>query len=136
MRACAMMVLVTSAACAAPAQRGADTASADSASRVQAPATDSALFARLESDARALAKTAGCTSADACRTAPVGSRGCGGPRTYVVYCAATTDSVALYAKLDSLRDAEAAFNQRNGIASTCEMRLPPIPSASGGRCTE
>lgn len=107
---------------------------------VEAPAIPSADgqsdIARLEREARALAKAEGCATADACRTAPLGSRACGGPRAYVVYCAATTDSVALYRTLDSLRDAESAFNQRSGMVSTCEMRLPPMPEARGGRCTD
>jgi hypothetical protein len=140
LRACCTFALAA-AACATPAQRGedtaaADTGTADSASRARAPADDRPLLARLEREARALVRTDGCTTADACRTAPVGWRGCGGPRTYVVYCAATTDSVALYSKLDSLREAEMTYNQKNGLASTCEMRMPPIVDARGGRCTD
>ncbi|MEO7457802.1 MAG: hypothetical protein ABIY52_16185, partial [Gemmatimonadaceae bacterium] len=45
-----------------------------------------ASVATLEADARALAKMTGCTSANQCRTAPVGSRPCGGPRSYLAYC--------------------------------------------------
>ena len=48
----------------------------------------------LENQAKALVKTDGCSSADQCRTAAVGSRACGGPRYYLVYCAKTTDSTA------------------------------------------
>jgi hypothetical protein len=110
--------------------------STDSASTVRAPVDDRVVLARLEREARALAHTEGCSTADACRTAPVGWRGCGGPRTYLVYCAASTDSVALYRKLDSLREAEMAYNEKSGLMSTCEMRLPPIPDARGGRCTD
>ena len=82
-------------------------------------ASDTARLARLEREARAIAKTEGCTSASACRTAPVGWRGCGGPRTYIVYCAATTDSVALFRKLDELKAAETAYNERSVILRTC-----------------
>lgn len=95
---------------------------------------DTARLAGLEREARALVKTEGCASASACRTAPVGWRGCGGPRTYVVYCAATTDSVALFRKLDELKAAETAYNETAGMMSTCEMRLPPAVTAQGGRC--
>jgi hypothetical protein len=125
-------ITLIAVACAAPPKRADSTASSSSS----APVDDRALLARLERDARALAKTDGCTTADACRTAPVGSRACGGPRAYVVYCAATTDSVALYRKLDSLREAEAAYNQKSGLASTCEMRMPPMPNVREGRCTD
>ena len=107
-------------------------------SAAPAPAADGAQpdtnqIARLEREARALAHAEGC-AAGACRTAPVGSRPCGGPRTYVVYCAATTDSAALFAKLAELARAEEAFNRASGMASTCEFRMPPNVSVQGGRC--
>jgi hypothetical protein len=95
---------------------------------------DTARIARLEREARALANTSGCDAAAACRTAPVGVRGCGGPRDYLVYCAATTDSAALARKLDELARAEAAYNEREGVVSTCQLRLPPPVTVSGGRC--
>ena len=117
-------------ACAAPPQRAADSAM----QRSDDAANDTARLARLEREARAIAKTEGCTSASACRTAPVGWRGCGGPRTYIVYCAATTDSVALFRKLDELKAAETAYNERSGMLSTCEMRLPPAVTVQAGRC--
>lgn len=97
-----------------------------------APA-DTDRIARLEREARALAHAEGC-GAGRCRTAPVGSRPCGGPRTYLVYCAATTDSAALFAKLAELARAEEAFNSANGMASTCEYRMPPGVAVQGGRC--
>lgn len=97
---------------------------------------DRTRLAQLEREVRALAKTDGCASADGCRTAPVGWRGCGGPRTYVVYCAASTDSVALYRKIDELKEAEIAYNAKSGMMSTCEMRMPPTVTVRAGRCTE
>ena len=70
-----MLVLLTLAgvACAGPAPRSGDSAGSG-ASRL----ADTARFAQLEREARALASTTGCADAGACRTAPVGSRGCGG----------------------------------------------------------
>lgn len=90
--------------------------------------------ARLEAEARALVKAEGCAASGQCRAAPVGSRPCGGPRTYVAYCSATTDSVALYRKLDELKVAEDAHNQAAGMASTCEFRTPPDVTSQGGSC--
>jgi hypothetical protein len=95
---------------------------------------DTGRLARLEREAYALVHTEGCTAGQ-CRTAPVGSRPCGGPRAYLVYCATTTDSAALFAKLAELARAEEAYNRRAGMVSTCEMRLPPTIAVSGGRCT-
>ena len=93
-----------------------------------------ARLVQLEVEARALARTTGCNTAEQCRTAPLGARACGGPREYVVYCAATTDSAALYRKLDELKAAETKFNQDLGLASTCEFRTPPVTSVQGGSC--
>ena len=78
--------------------------------------------------------TTGCATATACRTAPVGSRGCGGPRSYVVYCPASTDTAALLRKLAELERAEREYNEREGVVSTCEMRMPPAVTAQGGSC--
>jgi hypothetical protein len=97
---------------------------------------DQAKLARLEREARALAKTSGCKSDAECRTAPVGWRACGGPRTYVTYCAATTDSAALYRKLKELETAERAYLAKSGMMSTCEFRMPPRASLQGGVCRE
>lgn len=94
---------------------------------------DTSRIARLEREARALAHAEGCTAGE-CRTAPVGHRPCGGPRTYVVYCAAKTDSAALFARLAELARAEDAYNQRNQMASTCEFREPPSTKIENGSC--
>jgi hypothetical protein len=93
-------------------------------------------LARLEREVRALAKTDGCSSVSACRTAPVGWRGCGGPRTYVVYCAASTDTVALFRKLKELETAERDYNAKSGMMSTCEFRMPPGVKLEGRSCRE
>jgi hypothetical protein len=96
--------------------------------------TDWAQIVALEDQAKALVKANGCTSADQCRTAAVGSRACGGPRYYLVYCSRTTDSAALYRKLDAIGEAEREYNTRYQIASTCEFRMPPTVALSGGSC--
>jgi hypothetical protein len=95
---------------------------------------DWAQITALEDQAKALVHADGCASANQCRTAPVGSRGCGGPRYYLVYCAATTDSAALFTKLDAVSAAEREYNQRYNVISTCEFRLPPKVALSGGSC--
>jgi hypothetical protein len=96
--------------------------------------TDWDQIVALENAAKALAKTDGCSSAGECRTAPVGSRACGGPRYYLVYCSRTTDSAALFRKLDAVAAAEREFNVRYQIVSTCEFRLPPRVAVNGGSC--
>lgn len=95
---------------------------------------DWAQIVALEYQAKALVKATGCGSSAQCRTAPVGSRACGGPRYYLVYCSLTTDSAALFRKLDAVANAEHAYNQRYNIVSTCEFRMPPTVALSGASC--
>ena len=124
------MITTLGIACASPAPRGGDSAQANR----PAAADDTARVTRLEREARALVRETGCVSASSCRAAPVGSRACGGPREYVVYCAAATDTVALLRALEELGRAESRLNERSGAVSTCEMRLPPSVALQGERC--
>ena len=123
--------IAAATACSAPRQP--DTP-AQETGQATAQETAPERIQRLEHEARTLARADGCTSGGECRAAPVGDRACGGPRTYIVYCARTTDSVALYRKLDELAAAERAYNQQQGGASTCEYRMPPRLVAGIGSC--
>jgi hypothetical protein len=89
---------------------------------------------KLEAEAKALVTASGCSRDDQCRTAPVGSRGCGGPRYYLTYCARSTDSLALFRKLREVENAERAFNEKYKIGSTCEFRMPPAVGITAGEC--
>lgn len=96
---------------------------------------DQAKLNELEDQAKALANTGGCASADQCGAAPVGNKACGGPRHYLPYCAATTDSAALFRKLDELYKAEDEFNTKYGMASDCMfVSQPQNMEVSGGAC--
>ena len=90
----------------------------------------------LENQAKAIAKADGCSAAAQCRTAPVGSRACGGPRYYIVYCAQSTDSAAIFRKLDAVATAEREYNQRYNLVSTCEFRMPPNVGLVAGSCLQ
>ena len=76
-------------------------------------------IAELEAQALALAHTDGCNRPDQLRTAAMGTRPCGGPRIYVTYCAATTDSVALFKKLAELKAAEDKYTTDADFTTTC-----------------
>jgi len=128
--AVAVLVMMLGACAGAP---GGSSESAGAAGREDG-SVDSATVARLEREARALVRTDGCDSASGCATAPLGERPCGGPREYLVYCRASTDSAALFTKLDELGRAERAWNERRGAVSTCEMRMPPTTELVGQRC--
>ena len=120
------VVVVTAASCTA-ARQSAEGIAVDT---VGARAT----IAQLEAAARAIAKTDGCNASPQCRTAPVGARPCGGPRTYLAYCAATTDTVALVRKLGELKAAEITFNQRAGLTGSCDFLMPPDVAVQGASC--
>jgi hypothetical protein len=96
--------------------------------------TDWNQIVALENQAKALVKTDGCSSTDQCRTAAVGSRACGGPRYYLVYCSKTTDSAALFKKLEQIAAAEQEYNKRYQLVSTCEFRMPPQVALVSGAC--
>ena len=126
------MLTLTAASCS-PAKR--PESNVDSSPSTAGAADDRTGIDSLEQAARALARTSGCDSVSGCRTAPLGWRGCGGPRDYLAYCAASTDTTALFAALERLRRAEMAYNEKSGMISTCEMRMPPSVSLNAGRCT-
>jgi hypothetical protein len=96
--------------------------------------TDWGQIIALENEAKAIVKTDGCSSAGECRSAAVGSRACGGPRYYLVYCSKTTDTAALFKKLEAIAAAEREFNSKYQLVSTCEFRMPPTVGLSGGSC--
>ena len=122
-----------SLACSRSAGNG-DTPAPPSSAPQLGDAGDKQTVERLEREAKALAKTDGCANDSQCRAAPVGAKACGGPRYYLSYCAATTDSAALFRKLDELAQAERARNQKEGIISDCSFVTEPQLQASGGQC--
>lgn len=97
-------------------------------------AADSLDLVRIEAQAKGLARTRGCKTSDQCRNAPVGVKACGGPRYYLKYCAATTDSAALFRKLAELAKAERAYNKKYNVMSTCIAIVPSPPKLQGGTC--
>jgi hypothetical protein len=130
-------ILAFAAGCARSTAAGDDSAGAGpvgSVGNTPTKESDWAAIEQLEAQAKAIAKVDGCNSVSECRAAPVGSRACGGPRYYIPYCARTTDSAALFNKLAQVAKAEQAYNRKYQIVSTCEYRMPPAPSLSGGAC--
>lgn len=131
------------AACTARAPEGTSTGDTSAASANTTPVSnptspepDTLRIARLEREARALASVKGCDRASDCRTAPVGAKACGGPRSYIVYCAATTDTVKLFAKLRELERVETAWNAKAGIISNCIFHPAPSVALVAGSCRE
>jgi hypothetical protein len=77
---------------------------------------------------------AACTSSSVCRTLPLGVKACGGPRQYLVYSLAVTDSARLAADAARYNEAEARKNREEGLVSDCMMLLEPKVSCVSGRC--
>ena len=123
-------------ACSQPAPGSPQPPSTGDPSLTGSQQADWAKIIELENQAKAIVRVDGCSATDECRTAPVGSRACGGPRYYLVYCARTTDTASLRLKLDQVANAERAYNTKYNLASTCEFRLPPQTELSGGTCRE
>lgn len=113
------------AGCMQPSVPSGDSPSSPGSGAKSTQESDWAAIVALEDQAKALAKTTGCASSSECRSAPVGNRACGGPRYYIAYCVVSTDSVALFRKLDEVKSAENAFNTKYKLVSTCEFRIPP-----------
>src|SRR5919106_5732407 len=78
----------------------------------------------LEQKARAIARADGCDRLDQCATAPVGAKACGGPRTHLIYCKATTNEDELFRVLDELKRTEEAYNRTEGVMSDCRFVEP------------
>jgi hypothetical protein len=132
-----LVLLAIVAACAKPTADDSASGGAPLQTVGPLPASDTATdpeLRRLEREAFALVRTDGCGSVGQCRAAPVGNRACGGPRYYFAYCSLTTDSAALFRKLDELARAEARYNEKNGLVSTCEMRGHGEIALDSGSC--
>jgi len=86
---------------------------------------DQAALAAMFAEIKATAESIVCENAEDWKFTPYGSKACGGPQGYIAYSTQideTTflESVAVYAQ------AEAEFNIKWGIVSTCELELPPL----------
>lgn len=133
--AVAAVLLALTAACASQPSAADDTADAPSgAASTGSQLGDRAAIDQMKVDAKAIAKTGGCATAAQCAAIGLGERPCGGPSEYIVYCPLTTDTAALRRKVADVARAEREFNQKYGLASTCEFRMPPRLESSGGTC--
>ena len=82
-----------------------------------------------------LAGDGSCDELSECATLPVGSKACGGPQSYLVYCASAVDETSLIEKVDEYTALEHEYNLANDIASTCDEELEPGVDLVDGVCT-
>ena len=90
---------------------------------------------RLYREAFTIARAGGCSASGDCAFMPVGSKPCGGPWEYVVYCRLTNDTTRLRTVLAELERRQREYNTKHQIGSTCDMILEPAVTVRGGRCT-
>ena len=88
----------------------------------------------LKQQARALSKSTGCTQLAQCKVLPLGSKSCGGPSEFLVYCAASTDEQALLVKAKAATDAEKAKNAASQTMGICTALSPPKVKLEKGQC--
>jgi hypothetical protein len=93
-----------------------------------------ALLDSLAQAARRVASDPRAPDPAACRTAPVGVKPCGGPRGYLVWSVASSDSAALYRALDSLAVVDRRLAEMTGEVSDCMLELPPPTEIRDGVC--
>jgi hypothetical protein len=96
--------------------------------------TEQARVTALKTAARALVKCEGCQQTAQCKVLPMGSRPCGGPSEFLVYCARSTAEKKLKQAARAATDAEKALNAKSETMSTCSVLSPPVVQLSGGAC--
>jgi len=121
-----MAAAMVVAACAS-APDGDDGAEADALSDTLTLQSARALIDEAIGEARA-------ASLGQCRLVGMGERPCGGPRAYVAYSVAETDSAYLAELMEVYGRLDRERNVREGLMSTCEVMGRPEVGLDGGRC--
>ena len=75
------------------------------------------------------------TSIGQCRLIAFGAKPCGGPRAYLVYSIAVTDSIDLARVVEAYTSEDARLNRELGLASDCGLVAPPQITFTAGQCT-
>ncbi|KAF2508521.1 hypothetical protein EYY60_15440 [Flavobacterium zhairuonense] len=68
--------------------------------------------------------TTPCTDSKDWDFTAIGTKACGGPAKYILY-SKKINTIDFLAKVKSYTEAEAAFNVKWGIFSTCDVPVPP-----------
>jgi hypothetical protein len=69
-----------------------------------------------------------------CRLVAFGSKPCGGPREYLAYSTAITDSTALTTAVARYNAHEAEANRQSDRISDCRMVVRPTVTVVDGHC--
>jgi hypothetical protein len=96
--------------------------------------TDTSAMGRLRAEIRATIGEPTCSAATECRALPFGAKPCGGPRAYVIFSRAHTDSTRLARALAQYTALDARRNEAGGMVSDCAVVPPPALACSQNRC--
>ena len=76
-----------------------------------------------------------CRASGECRVIAFGSKPCGGPRSYLPYSLAVTDSITLADAVRAFNNEDTKNNQVLGLMSDCSVVQEPAVICSQGLCT-
>ena len=91
---------------------------------------DREMLSAMIQDIESSISTQTCSDASQWAFAPIGSKPCGGPSSYIAYPKAMEDEIL--AKIEDFTRAQAAFNTKYQLMSDCRMVMPP----SGIQCVD
>lgn len=78
---------------------------------------------QLRSEIKALSESVACTNANQWKFAPMGSKACGGPESYIAYHQSVENSILPLIEQYTFNKAE--YNSRNNIISDCLLVAAP-----------
>jgi len=88
----------------------------------------------LEQEIKAIIEPPIATHLAQCRTIAFGAKGCGGPKTYLIYSTARTDTNRLRQLVNEYNRLDTERNERLGTISDCLYVHPPQVILAGGQC--
>ncbi len=100
-----------------------------------APAATSDPLADLRRGVFELIGEPSCTATAECRTMAFGAKPCGGPRSYLAFSIAATDSQRLVDAVRRFTEQDEANNRERGLMSDCSVVEEPEVTCSSGLCS-
>ncbi len=88
----------------------------------------------MHADILALVEDANCPDSTRCRYIPLGSKPCGGPWEFLVYCSTEVDSIHLAELVHEYNQYEDELNRKYDRDSDCSVPLEPQIGFLGGHC--
>jgi hypothetical protein len=98
-------------------------------------AADLTAFKPLEELGEEIKKELGVPKASQCKLIALGSKPCGGPRSYEVYSTETTNESRLKRLVTRYNELEKKLNAEQKILSNCEFVQQPEVTLSQGMCS-